>query len=60
MQDINKVYGALSIQEIKAAPQSDYMNEQQLSFFRNYLIELHDIPREHIREAKEQLLNRGL
>ena len=36
MQDINKVYGALSIQEIKAAPQSDYMNEQQLSFFRNY------------------------
>ncbi|MCG7554473.1 MULTISPECIES: TraR/DksA family transcriptional regulator [Pseudoalteromonas] len=58
MQDINKVYGSLSIQEIKAAPQSDYMNEQQCTFFRNYLIELHDITREHIRDAKAQLANR--
>lgn len=58
MLDTKKMYGSLSIQDIKAAPDSDYMNEQQLTFFRFYLIELHDSTREHIRDAKEQLLNR--
>lgn len=47
----------LSIEEIKAAPESDYMNDEQLAFFRNHLIQLHDTARERIREAKEEMIS---
>jgi len=40
-----------------AAPESEYMNDEQLDFFRNKLIELHDSTRERIREAKEEMLS---
>lgn len=44
-------------QRIIDAPEEDYMNEEQLAFFKQKLIELHDITREHIRTAKAQMLN---
>ena len=47
----------LSTEEIKAAPESDYMNDEQLAFFRNHLIQLHDTTRERIREAKEEMIS---
>ena len=37
------------------APEADYMNDEQLDFFKNRLIELHDTTRERIRAAKEQM-----
>jgi len=45
-------------QKILNAPEDDYMNEEQLEFFRLKLIELHDTTRERIRDAKEQMLNK--
>ena len=39
------------------APEEEYMNEGQLAFFKQRLIALHDTTREHIREAKEQMLS---
>lgn len=47
----------LSKEEILAAPESDYMNEDQLAFFKNFLIELHESTCNHIKEAKEQMTN---
>lgn len=44
-------------QRIIDAPEEEYMNEEQLAFFKQKLIELHDITCEHIREAKEQMLS---
>lgn len=44
-------------QRIIDAPEEEYMNEEQLAFFKQKLIELHDTTREHIREAKEQMLS---
>lgn len=41
--------------EIVEAPESEYMNEGQLEFFKNRLIELHNSTRERIRDAKEQM-----
>ena len=43
-------------QQIIDAPESEYMNQAQLAFFRNRLIELHDETRKRIREAKEEML----
>ena len=43
--------------QILDAPETDYMNAEQLAFFRNKLIELHDTTRERIRDAKEQMLS---
>ncbi|MDK2594252.1 TraR/DksA family transcriptional regulator [Pseudoalteromonas obscura] len=39
------------------APESEYMNQEQLAFFKDKLIELHDTTRERIKEAKEEMLN---
>ena len=39
------------------APESDYMNDEQLEFFKEKLIELHDTTRQRISETKEQLLS---
>lgn len=38
------------------APESDYMNDEQLAFFRSHLISLHDSTRDHIKHAKEQMM----
>ena len=47
----------LTEQQIIDAPESDYMNDAQLVFFRNRLVQLHDETRERIREAKEEMLS---
>ena len=41
--------------ELIDAPESEYMNEAQLEFFRNRLIVLHNSTRDRIRDAKEQM-----
>ena len=46
----------LSENQIKEAPESDYMNEEQLAFFKNRLVELYDSTTERIQEAKDQIL----
>lgn len=43
--------------KLRSSPTSDYMNAEQLAFFKNHLIELHDSTRERIRDAKEQMLS---
>ncbi len=45
----------MSEEQILKAPESDYMNDDQLEFFRQRLFELHDTTRERIREAKDQM-----
>lgn len=40
---------------ILSAPEQDYMNKEQLQFFRNLLLELHESTLVRIREAKEQM-----
>lgn len=47
----------MSKDELLNAPESDYMNDEQLEFFRNLLVELHDSTRERIREAKDEMLS---
>ena len=42
-------------QKLVDAPESEYMNDEQLEFFRQRLIALHDSTRERIRDAKEQI-----
>ncbi|WP_181901586.1 TraR/DksA family transcriptional regulator [Thalassotalea euphylliae] len=46
-----------STQQLLEAPESNYMNDEQLAFFKKHLIDLHDSTRERIREAKEQMLS---
>lgn len=46
----------LTEQEIIDAPEDEYMNDEQLAFFRNRLVELHNTTRERIQEAKDQML----
>lgn len=58
MQSNSQIPELLSENDLKAASDSDYMNEAQLAFFKAYLIELHDNTRSHIRDAKEQMRNR--
>ncbi|KZN31615.1 TraR/DksA C4-type zinc finger protein [Pseudoalteromonas luteoviolacea] len=45
----------MSEEQILAAPESEYMNDAQLAFFKARLIELHDTTRERIREVKEHM-----
>ncbi|BFM17734.1 RNA polymerase-binding protein DksA [Maricurvus nonylphenolicus] len=46
---------ALTEEQIKQAPESDYMNEEQLEFFRCLLLELHESTKNRIQEAKRQM-----
>jgi DnaK suppressor protein len=39
------------------APESDYMSDEQLQFFKEKLVELHESTRNRISESKAQLLN---
>lgn len=44
-------------QRLINAPDADYMDTDQLVFFRELLVKLHDATRERIRDAKEQMLS---
>ena len=45
----------LTKEEILAAPEANYMNADQLAFFRQLLIDLHESTMVRVREAKEQM-----
>jgi len=45
----------LTKEQILAAPEQDYMNDDQLTFFRQLLIELHESTLVRVREAKDQM-----
>ena len=42
-------------QSLLDAPESNYMDESQLDFFKQRLIQLHNDTRNRVREAKEQI-----
>lgn len=44
-------------QRLMDAPESEYMNVEQLDFFRQFLIELHNTTRNRIRDAKQEMLS---
>ena len=58
MNSPNAESQTLSDKEILDAPEEDYMNSEQLEFFRIRLIELHDSTRARIKEAKDEMSNR--
>ena len=41
--------------ELIESPESDYMNEKQLAFFKNKLIALYESTDAHIQEARKQM-----
>ena len=45
----------LTEEQIKQAPESEYMNREQLEFFREKLLALHETTLERIRDAKDQM-----
>ena len=45
----------LTEKQIRRAPKKDYMNEAQLEFFKNHLLELKRETISHIDEARERL-----
>ena len=55
MKDSNAKIRKLSEKQILEAPESDYMNADQLEFFRQKLVELHDSTLARIQEAKDQM-----
>ncbi|MCG7564360.1 MULTISPECIES: TraR/DksA C4-type zinc finger protein [Pseudoalteromonas] len=57
MQALNSTPSTLTTEQILAAPESDYMNAEQLAFFRQYLVELHDSTRARIRDTKAQIMD---
>jgi len=55
MNSLNSETKLLTKEHVLAAPEKDYMNEEQLAFFRNLLLELHESTLLRIHEAKEQM-----
>ena len=47
----------LTEEQIKEAADEDYMNEEQLQFFKELLIELHESTNLRIQEFKDQIAN---
>ncbi len=47
----------LTEEQIKEAADEDYMNEEQLQFFKELLIELHESTQARIQEFKDQIAN---
>ncbi|MGH1486566.1 MAG: TraR/DksA C4-type zinc finger protein [Cellvibrionaceae bacterium] len=47
----------LSEEQIKKAPEENYMNEEQLAFFKNKLLELYESTVTRIQEVKDQMAN---
>ena len=50
-----KIKNPLTKEKILAAPEKDYMNEDQLAFFRSLLLELHESTVARVKEVKEQI-----
>lgn len=46
----------LTEEQIKTSPEADYMNAEQLEFFKNRLLELHQLTGDRIQEAKDQMV----
>ncbi|WP_125783540.1 TraR/DksA C4-type zinc finger protein [Pseudoalteromonas rubra] len=57
MQAPDLTSATLSVEQMLAAPESDYMNAAQQAFFRQRLVELHDSTRARIRDTKAQIMN---
>ncbi len=55
MDESNLDTQILTKEQIKQASEEDYMNQTQLAFFKQLLIELHETTRERIQEAKDQM-----
>ncbi|ODA29908.1 molecular chaperone DnaK [Veronia pacifica] len=47
----------LTEEQMLQEPEDNYMNEAQLAFFRQRLIELHDTTRDRIQAAKDQMVS---
>ena len=45
----------LTEEQVKQAPEQDYMNKAQLELFKALLIELHETTRARIQEAKDEM-----
>ena len=45
----------LTKEQVLAAPEQDYMNPDQLAFFKQLLLELHELTLVRVREAKDQM-----
>ena len=45
----------LTKKQLLAAPKKNYMNEEQLAYFRQLLLELHETTLAHIQDAKKQM-----
>ena len=52
-----KTPNLLTEEEVLAAPDSDYMNTDQLRFFENKLQELYEATRVHIQSARESIVS---
>lgn len=57
MQDSAEPNELMTQEQILKAPESDYMDEQQLAFFKNLLVELYETTNDRILEAKAQIAN---
>ena len=53
MDDVELTSNTMTKEQILAAPEEDYMNEEQLAFFKELLIELHESTRHRVQEAKD-------
>ena len=51
----SKSKSGLSEEQILQAPESDYMNADQLAFFKAQLEDLHDTTHQRIRDAQNQI-----
>ena len=49
--------GLLTEEQVQEASESDYMNTEQLAFFRNKLIKLYEATNIRVQEAKNQIAN---
>ena len=54
MDSTNKI--SVTKEQLLAASEQDYMNDDQLEFFKNLLLELHESTMVHIQDAKEQMV----
>lgn len=57
MKELQPSECSLTEEQILKAPESDYMNVEQLAFFKKRLIELHESISERIDETKSQIAN---
>ncbi len=55
MNSSNSEPQILTEEQIKAAPEEDYMNAEQLAFFREKLLELHESTRQRIQMTIDQM-----